>query len=222
MSKNIYTCKNCSNQFQPKNKRYSTFCSQSCSASYNNRERIKTKESKKKIGYSLKNKYNRKRYPFPKSYNHHLSPRNKKNITGKYTKIFLNKCKHCNYIFFNRQKMKYCEKHKNLYGKNNRNLYTFTFDIYDYPDLFNIKSIKEKGFYSPRKDGKNVDLNKFTRDHKISVTEAIKNNYDPYYIKHPLNCEIMSMKENNIKNDKSSITYEELVILVNNFDSIHS
>ena len=47
MSKDIYICKNCSNQFQPKDKRYSTFCSQSCSATYNNTKRTYIKTGKK-------------------------------------------------------------------------------------------------------------------------------------------------------------------------------
>lgn len=63
------------------------------------------------------------------------------------------------------------------------------------------------------------NTNGLTRDHKLSVNEAIKNNYDPYYIKHPLNCELMSWTENNKKKTKSSITYEKLKQLVDDYDT---
>ena len=52
---------------------------------------------------------------------------------------------------------------------------------------------------------------KLSKDHKVSVNEAIKNGYDPYYISHPLNCEIMPWIENNKKDKNSSISYNHLV-----------
>lgn len=57
-----------------------------------------------------------------------------------------------------------------------------------------------------------------TRDHKVSVNEAIINGYDSYYIKHPLNCELMLFGDNAKKHTKSSITYEELVEKVKEYD----
>ena len=38
--------------------------------------------------------------------------------------------------------------------------------------------------------------NKITRDHKISIFDAIHMGYDPYYITHPLNCELMPWIDN--------------------------
>ena len=60
--------------------------------------------------------------------------------------------------------------------------------------------------------------NGVTRDHRISVNEAIRNGYDPYYITHPLNCELMLFEENNKKNTKSSLSYIELVRQVKEYD----
>lgn len=59
-----------------------------------------------------------------------------------------------------------------------------------------------------------------SRDHKVSVDEAKKNNYDPYYITHPMNCELMPHIENNKKKITSSITYNELKLMVDNFDAL--
>lgn len=59
-----------------------------------------------------------------------------------------------------------------------------------------------------------------TRDHKVSVNEAILKGYDSYYIKHPLNCELMLFSENAKKHTKSSITYEELVSQVDKYNMV--
>jgi hypothetical protein len=50
------------------------------------------------------------------------------------------------------------------------------------------------------------------------VNEAIKNNYDPYYIKHVMNCELMLWIDNIRKYKRSSISYEELKKLVDEYD----
>lgn len=76
--------------------------------------------------------------------------------------------------------------------------------------------VKDVGFRKTK--GSNLNINGLTRDHKVSVNEAIRNNYDPYYIKHPLNCESMLFSDNNKKNTKSSISYEELVRIVAEFE----
>ena len=54
MTKDIYHCKNCQANFIPKQKQYSTFCSQSCSAKFNNKnKKPRTKRSKEKTRQSL-------------------------------------------------------------------------------------------------------------------------------------------------------------------------
>ena len=99
-----------------------------------------------------------------------------------------------------------------------RNRYKFTFNVYNYPDLFDLDRIKEIGWFAPGGKSGRWNINGLSRDHKVSVNEAILNNYDYYYITHPMNCEIISHKMNNKKKTKSSITYEELVKLVDDYD----
>jgi hypothetical protein len=65
-----------------------------------------------------------------------------------------------------------------------------------------------------------INKNGISRDHRVSVFEAIRQNYDPYYIKHPVNCELMLHCENNKKKSKSSISYDQLVKLVNDYDMV--
>lgn len=90
----------------------------------------------------------------------------------------------------------------------------FTFNIYDYGEMFDLKLLSTIGWRNTK-----TNPNGMTRDHRVSVNEAIRNNYDPYYIKHPINCELMLFNDNNKKNTKSSITYTELVKLVDAFEN---
>jgi len=96
--------------------------------------------------------------------------------------------------------------------------YRFKFNVYDYTDLFDLDILNSVGFYSPGGKSGKWNIDGLSRDHKVSVSESIKNKYDPYYISHPLNCELMPHKENNKKKHKSSITYETLVGLVDEYD----
>ena len=214
MSKDIYICKNCQEEFIPKQKEYSTFCSRKCSVSYNNRKRKRTKESNEKTRQSMieYHKTQNKNYSWIKSKKNPLSPNNKNNIFGIYTRIYYRKCKHCERKFYSRNLVKYCNLHSNLYK--NKNRYSFEFNIYNYPDIFNLSIIKKYGWFNYK-----TNKNGLTRDHKISINEAIKNNYDPYYIKHPLNCELMFWKDNRRKSNKSSISYEKLINIIEEYES---
>ena len=65
----------------------------------------------------------------------------------------------------------------------------------------------------------NKNANGLSRDHKVSVNEAKKYNYNQYYISHPLNCELMLHIKNNKKKTKSSISYTQLLKLVDDYDN---
>lgn len=103
--------------------------------------------------------------------------------------------------------------------KTAREKYKFSFNIADYPDLFDIEFIKTVGFCT-KGPGKR-DTSKLSRDHKVSISDAAKGDYDPYYITHPLNCELMTMKQNNEKKSKSSISYDDLILLVDSYERIN-
>lgn len=98
----------------------------------------------------------------------------------------------------------------------------FKFNIYDYPDIFDLSLIEKHGWYSCPSKKRNTgvkNINGISRDHKVSIKEAFDNNYDPYYISHIMNCDLILHSENKKKQHHSSITYNELVILVNKYDS---
>ncbi len=215
----IKRCENCNKEFKNKNNDIKVrFCSKTCTASATNRNRGPRKESTKiKISNTLKTKTSKTLKVSKIRTARVFIDRWKFHIVGDYSKIRLCRCSHCSDTFVSRRQSRYCKNHKELYGCNNRNQYKFTFNVYKYPDLFDIKLLKEVGFYAPGGKAGKWNLEGLSRDHKVSVNESIKNNYDPFYITHPLNCELMTHKENNIKNSNSSITYDELKIQVNQY-----
>ena len=191
------------------------FCSKSCSVSYTNKKR---KPQSKETRIKKRNKmidYHKRNTKISFTNKHSLSPRNKINIVGSYTYVYCKKCKHCGDIFYTREKVRYCPIHANLYRKNYKEKYKFTFNIYKYPNLFDLSLIEKYGWYNNK-----TNKNGITRDHRISINEAIKNDYDPYYIKHPLNCELMFMYENNKKNINSSMSYLELIRQIEEYEKI--
>lgn len=115
--------------------------------------------------------------------------------------------------------MKYAPKYRHLYSKDGKAAYKFTFNVYDYPNLFDLSLIEKHGQYSVGgKCNKKENKTGCSRDHKVSINDAIKNGYDPFYIRHPLNCQIMLQSDNSRKKTKSSITYEELKKIVDEYE----
>lgn len=133
-----------------------------------------------------------------------------------FTKLANCSCGHCGLKFVARTRRKYCNNHIELYKNNNRNRYAFTFSIKTHSKAFTeqeLNLLRKLGMWSY------TNTNGVTRDHKVSVNEAIRNSYDPYYIKHPVNCQLMLWRDNNKKKTKSSITYAELIELANAYDA---
>jgi len=94
--------------------------------------------------------------------------------------------------------------------------YCFNFEIIDYVDIFDMSLVGAHGWRSTV----HTNMNPYgvTRDHKVSVHDAIKFGYLPYYIKHPLNCELMLFVDNAKKGKKSSMLYEDLVTQVDEYE----
>ena len=187
------------------------FCSSSCSATVNNVGRKRYKKPPNKC-LVCENKTGSHRQKYCSRYCASIGAvgkcKNRNKINYNLT------CKHCSIPFTNTRQVKYCESCSHLYSHNGRARYWFTINVFKYPELFDLDSLKKVGFRSKE------NLNGYTRDHKVSVNEAIKNNYDPYYITHVMNCELMLWMDNNKKNTKSSISYDKLKMIVDEYDSI--
>jgi hypothetical protein len=92
----------------------------------------------------------------------------------------------------------------------------FRFNLKDYPEEFNFELIKEYGWYKAKNKGDN--LGGVSRDHMYSISKAYKNKIDPYYISHPANCKLMRHIDNKKKDIMNSITIEELMIRIEEWD----
>lgn len=185
------------------------FCNKSCSASFNNKKRKHTIKTKLRIAETIYCHYantltvrSTKQHYIPKSF-----------IIGPFTKIYYCKCRHCGNNFLSKRNIMYCNTHKHIYTNEARNRYEFSFNIDKLSFLFsNYQEYLSKGIGSYKNpEGLN-------RDHKVSVIDAIKHQYDPYYITHPLNCELLSWIDNNKKKHKSSLAYQTLIQLVDDYE----
>lgn len=197
------------------------YCSRSCATTITNKKRGKrSADTKEKIASTLRSRHKPKicQQKTDKRPRKRKKPLIDKHPCGPFTKVYISNCKHCNQIMVLRNKRKYCDNCAHLYAEPNRNKYKFTFNIYQYPDLFDLQMLQTLGWFSPGGKSKRLNPNGLVRDHKVSVNEAILHNYDCFYIKHPLNCELMTQDINNRKKTKSSITYSELVRLVDDYE----
>jgi len=59
---------------------------------------------------------------------------------------------------------------------------------------------------------------RFDSDHMFSVREGFEKGIDPYLISHPANCELMIHNYNISKNKKSSITIDDLLNKIKEFE----
>lgn len=214
------------------------FCNSSHAAQFNNSQRsdesrakqkkslIETLNKKPRVQQQPKvakpkiSKITPKSVQLEKREKQSVSRKAKAQIIGPYTRVYALICAHSNKLFYSRHHRKYSPQYQHLYSREGKALFKFTFNIYNYPDLFDLNLIEQYGWYSVGgKSRKAINKDGCSRDHKVSITEAIANQYDPYYIKHPMNCQLMRHRDNKIKHSKSSITYTELIKLVDEYDS---
>ena len=89
----------------------------------------------------------------------------------------------------------------------------FKFNLKDYPNEFDFQLLTEHGMFHPKNNPKGV-----SRDHMLSVQYGKDNRIDPKIISHPANCKLMLQGDNTRKQSESSITLEELMIRIAEWD----
>ena len=134
-------------------------------------------------------------------------------------------CKNCNLeLKLHVHRKNFCDsKCKKEYQRKNMSEFKkykqdclFTFSLNSYPDEFEFDLIKKYGWYKPVNRGNN--LNGVSRDHMFSIMEGFLNNIDSKLISHPANCKLVLQKENSSKHKKSSITLDELIERIENWN----
>lgn len=95
----------------------------------------------------------------------------------------------------------------------------FLFDVYQFPNYFDLKLIEEFGWYSPPNRGNNTKG--VSRDHILSINEGFKNNIDPKIMSHPANCKIITQSDNSSKHKKSNISLDDLLKKIEEFNKTY-
>lgn len=191
-TKETIVCKNCGDKFECNIFENRVFCCHRCSASFNSKNRKHTEETKEKIRNKLK-KINENKISIKK----------------------IKKCKCCGIENPIKQKI-ICNDCREKYYKFYRPTAEFSFNINNFKNDFDFTLIEKYGWYSPSNKGNN--LNGVSKDHMYSVKDGFINNIKSEIIRHPANCKLMVHTENNKKNVTSSITLDELLIRISEWD----
>jgi len=196
----------CCNAILAFDKRNGKFCNSSCSASYSNKNKKDSEETRKKKSIALKGRvFAHIRYETEKCI--YCSKEFQTQLIGKNAKL-----------------KKFCrDKCKNDYKlakadniSKYRILAAFRFTCEDYPEEFDLSLVNEIGWYNLSNAGNN--LNGVSRDHMVSVKYGHENVIDPNILAHPANCRLVRHNDNMSKGLKNSIALEELLERIQKWD----
>lgn len=197
------------------------FCDNSCCAKFNNAKRTKQKEQILAICSVCNNEFIQPARKKETCSRECASKKTKRKTTAStkirigdvrgdaiFTRIY--RCRCC-YKYFDYKIIKYCntcQPNIRLY----RARCEFKFNVYDFPNKFDISLVESNGWYSPggKKGQKIKNTNGVARDHLYTVADGFKNGIDPDILAHPANCQLILQTDNVKKRDTSSITLEEL------------
>jgi hypothetical protein len=202
-----YVCAYCSTPLAYE-KRFNKFCNKSCAASFNNTSRdLATKE---KVLDTWRSKLGQIRRDDPSAW---ISPKYVRPRARKYPQQRI--CKGCKDEFIaNSPRHVYCNPACNT-SKNSKAIYRaacqFKLNKNDHPELFSSTLIEEYGWYSPRNKPGKTNLTGVCWDHLFSIADGYNKKVPPEIMAHPANAELVPWKENRKRWKKSTITYEELM-----------
>lgn len=208
-------CQNCGIEITSKDGK--KFCGRSCSTVFNNKKRVHSDETKQKLKeINLGKKASKETIEKISGENNHnwIDGRSLKRVI--ITQNGKRVCKYCKEFKLLGNKKLTCDECKFKYYRLYRPACEFDFDLNDYPNKFDLDLIREHGWYSPSNKGNN--LNGVSRDHLYSVSDGFNNGVDPNILKHPANCGLVLHIENQKKKNNSSITLDELMDRIKNWD----
>lgn len=218
-----YVCLNCGLEFNGLISHNRKFCSKKCSGIVNSCNRIHTEETKDKIRRKLVDRV------FTPETIRKISGSNNSNwidgrslgrghgrVKRESTEKLKRKCKYCKEFNIEKKYKTICDICRIDYYEVYRPDCNFKFNVRDFVNEFEFSLVEKYGWYSPSNKGNN--LSGVSKDHLYSVKDGFMNKIDPKVISHPANCKLMVHSQNSKKNSKSSITIEELMCGIKNWE----
>ena len=232
-----YICQQCSKIFIITLGSYGKFCSLSCGTTFRNSIRLKEVKSKydfnpkKCKGCSSNLSYEKRKNSYcsiscASRITNHIPRKRGPNPKEKliYSKIKFLFCEKTKQWYSNRN-VDGSFRRSSPYIKSDKEKYysaaRFRFNVYLYPEEFDIKLIETIGWYTcPGKKRKNCTKNieGVSRDHIISVSYGYKHSIDPSIISHPANCRILLHSKNKEKADKCDLSLDQLLAKIEEWD----
>jgi hypothetical protein len=236
-------CNNCSEPIPYKKRLYNLFCNSSCSGSHNNKGRPASEKQKRiareiNLGRRLSEATKKKLSLIQggTGVTGEIKELRKKKITraarrkgfprkgrSPYPYTPVSPCRGCGNYFSRETNYRkvYCDTCP-ISISTYRARSAFCFNIYDYPNKFPLHLIEQHGWYSPTgrmKRNRALNLSGVSRDHMFSILDGFRRNIEPEILAHPANCCLMLHSENNSKKFRSSITFEELLKKIKEWDN---
>ena len=193
-----------------------TFCSRSCANSRGPR----TEEFKKIVSSKLSGRIICDEVRLKITDDNH--PKRK----GKNLPPLEKECLFCSKIF-KKTTSKYCSKkcwmfsiemQRTVWEKYHHEC-SFKFNVYEYPQHFDLSLIEQHGWYKAKNRGDNLDG--ISKDHIFSVKDGFINSIDPKIISHPANCKLVRHTDNQKKKTKSFISLKKLQENIEKFNILY-
>jgi hypothetical protein len=141
-------------------------------------------------------------------------------IEGPFTRVFACVCALSGRKFFHPTWRKF---HPDLVSSRDQYAVScrFRFNVYDYPEHFDLSLIERYGWYCCPGGNKRgtKNLNGVSRDHLLSIAAGWKLGADPKIMSHPANCRLVRHRDNQVKMTKSVITLDELLHKIKNWSA---
>ena len=231
-------CQECNKIFTPSPGSFGKYCSLSCSTSHRNKlagenAKIKYNQTPKLCSlcstpldfFKRKNKFCSHSCAAKIS---NLTPRERRGPIPKekflFSTINFYQCFHTGLWYSNREPDGSIRRTSPYIKTKKQNYYwqaRFRFNVYHYPDEFDLSLLDEHGWYScPGRKRKNLpkNTNGVSRDHIISVIYGFNHDIDPGIIAHPANCCLLLHKDNKKKSTRCNLSLEDLLVKINQWN----